>query len=301
MVNNSNKGVFYIFLSALLWSTGGLGMKFVPFNGIVVNCFRAAFAFLFFAVMRKGFRIKINRTIVLGALCFFATTTMCACANKLTTAANAIVLQYTAPMFVLIMQCVQDRTKPKPREVIILGTAFFGTVLFFCDQLDPGRLAGNILGVLSGVFFAAVFIVNRMPGASSEDSNMLGFVIAALFGLPFVLTSDLHFTPVIAAAALFLGVVQIGAAYYVFSKGINLIPPVNASLISLLEAILNPVWVFLAMGERPGTFALMGAALIIGAIAANIVLEHKETERMIREEEQDGNDAEKRCEISAEN
>ena len=75
---NDNKGNLYIFLAALFWSTGGLGMKFVPFNGIVVNCLRATFAFLFFAVMRRSFRIKINRTIVLGAVCFFATTTMCA-------------------------------------------------------------------------------------------------------------------------------------------------------------------------------------------------------------------------------
>ena len=286
---NDNKGNLYIFLAALFWSTGGLGMKFVPFNGIVVNCLRATFAFLFFAVMRRSFRIKINRTIVLGAVCFFATTTMCACANKLTTAANAIVLQYTAPMFVLIMQCIQDRTKPKPREVAVLGTAFFGTVLFFCDQLDPGRMAGNILGVLSGVFFAAVFIVNRLPGANNEDSNMLGFVISAVFGLPFLLTSDLHFTPTIAAAAIFLGVIQIGLAYYVFTKGIDLTPPVNASLISLLEAILNPFWVFLAMGERPGSFALLGAVFIIGAIAVNIVLEHKEAERKAVENGPAGN------------
>lgn len=100
-MNRTSKGNLYILAAALLWSTGGLIMKAVPFNGIVVNFFRTVFAFLFFAAMRRSFRIKINKTILLGAFCFFASTTFYACSNKMTTAANAIVLQYTAPMFVL--------------------------------------------------------------------------------------------------------------------------------------------------------------------------------------------------------
>ena len=122
-------------------------MKAVPFNGIIVNFFRSFFAFFFFAAVRKSLRIRINKTIFLGAVCFFATTTLCACSNKMTTAANAIVLQYTAPLFVLAMQCIRDRTLPKRSEVALLAAAFFGMVLFFCDQLDPGKMLGNIFGV----------------------------------------------------------------------------------------------------------------------------------------------------------
>ncbi len=92
----------------------------------------------------------------------------------MTTAANAIVLQYTAPMFVLAMQCVRERTLPKRRDVILLTAAFFGMILFFCDQLDPGKMLGNIFGVLAGVFFAAMFVVNQMPGASNADANIAG-------------------------------------------------------------------------------------------------------------------------------
>lgn len=129
-MNRTSKGNLYILAAALLWSTGGLIMKAVPFNGIVVNFFRTVFAFLFFAAMRRSFRIKINKTILLGAFCFFASTTFYACSNKMTTAANAIVLQYTAPMFVLAMQCVRERTLPKRRDVILLTAAFFGMILF---------------------------------------------------------------------------------------------------------------------------------------------------------------------------
>ena len=275
-MNRTSKGNLYILAAALLWSTGGLIMKAVPFNGIVVNFFRTVFAFLFFAAMRRSFRIKINKTILLGAFCFFASTTFYACSNKMTTAANAIVLQYTAPMFVLAMQCVRERTLPKRRDVILLTAAFFGMILFFCDQLDPGKMLGNIFGVLAGVFFAAMFVVNQMPGASNADANMLGFLMTIVIGLPFVVTEDLHFTPQIAAALVFLGTIQIGMAYYMFSKGVSLTPPVNASLISVLEAVLNPLWVFLALGERPGYFALLGAVFLIGAVVMNIAAEHRQ-------------------------
>ncbi len=276
-MKNTSKGNLYILSAAVLWSTGGLVMKAVPFNGIVVNFFRTVFAFLFFAAVRRSFRIQINRTILLGAICFFASTTLCACSNKMTTAANAIVLQYTAPLFVLAMQCIRDRILPKRREVALLACAFFGMVLFFCDQLDPGKMLGNICGVLSGIFFAGMFIVDEMPGSSNADSNMLGFLMTMIVGLPFVLTGDIYFTPLIAASVVFLGIVQIGMAYYMFSKGVSLTPPVNASLISVLEAVLNPLWVFLFMGERPGSFALLGAVFIIGAVIINIVAEHRST------------------------
>ncbi len=274
--NNSNQGNLYILAAAALWSTGGLVMKTVPFNGVVINFFRSVFAFLFFAVMRKSLRVKINKTVILGAICYCASTTLYACSNKMTTAANAIVLQYTAPLFVLLMQCVIDRVKPKKREVLVLAAAFAGMVLFFCDQLDPGKMIGNLLGVASGVFFAGMFIVNRMPGASNADSNMLGFLMTIVIAAPFVAAADLHFTPQITAAIVFLGTIQIGMAYYMFSKGVDLTPPVNASLICLLEAVLNPIWVFLVLGEKPGIFALIGGVLIVGAIAANVLLEHRE-------------------------
>ena len=153
---------------------------------------------------------------------------------------------------------------------------FFGMILFFCDQLDPGKMLGNIFGVLAGIFFAAMFVVNQMPGASNADANMLGFLMTIVIGLPFVVTEDLHFTPQIAAALVFLGTIQIGMAYYMFSKGVSLTPPVNASLISVLEAVLNPLWVFLALGERPGNFALLGAVFLIGAVVMNIAAEHRQ-------------------------
>lgn len=123
-MKNTSKGNLYILSAAVLWSTGGLVMKAVPFNGIVVNFFRTVFAFLFFAAVRRSFRIQINRTILLGAICFFASTTLCACSNKMTTAANAIVLQYTA------LFCPGDAVYPGQNSAEAKGSGPSGMRLF---------------------------------------------------------------------------------------------------------------------------------------------------------------------------
>lgn len=191
-------------------------------------------------------------------------------ANKMTTAANAIVLQYTAPVFVLIWDCIYRKKKPAGRQCIVVLMAFAGMVLFFFDQLDGGQMLGNIIAIAAGLSFSGVFFINSLPKASSKDSSMIAFFLSFLISIPFLgEVGKMNGTAV--AALLVLGVFQVGLAYVLFDKGAKLTSPVSASLIGLLEAVLNPVWVFLFYGERVGKFALIGAGIILAAVVWNTI------------------------------
>ena len=269
-MNTKNKGNLYILLTALLWSTGGLLIKFIPGNPVAINGARSLIALLFFFIYRRSVRIKINRYVVSAAICLVMTNLLYVIANKLTTAANAIVLQYTAPLFVLIWDCIYRKKAPSKKQCLVVLMAFAGMILFFFDQLDGGQMLGNIIAIGAGLFFSGVFFINSLPDASSENASMLAFLLSFLISIPFL--GDVWQMEASGIAALVvLGVFQVGLAYVLFARGAKLTSPVSASLIGLLEAVLNPTWVFLFYGEKVGRFALYGAVIILGAVVFNTV------------------------------
>lgn len=269
-----NKGNLYIFLTVILWSTGGILLKWIPGSAIVINGARSLIAFLFFGLYRRTFRMKISRLIGAAAFCLVMTNLLYVTANKMTTAANAIVLQYMAPVFVLIWDCIYRKEKPKMYQCGIVAMAFAGMILFFFDQLDAGHLLGNVIAICSGLCFSGVFFINSLPESSSEDSSMMAFLVSFLISVPF-LGEVRQWDKTALAALLALGIFQVGLAYVLFSKGSKLTSPVSASLIGLLEAVLNPVWVLLFYGEKVGRFALAGGAIILSAVALNIYMGEK--------------------------
>lgn len=269
-----NKGNLYILITALLWSTGGILIKFIPGNAIAINGARSLVALIFFTIYRRGFKIKINKLVLLAGFCLMMTNALYVMANKLTTAGNAIVLQYLAPIFVLIWDSIYHKKAPSKEKVIFVCMAFCGMILFFFDQLDGGKLLGNILAILAGVAFSGVFFVNSLPESSSEDASMVGFILSFIVSIPFLNQFDYSNTTA-DIALVALGVFQVGLAYVTFAKGSKLTSPVNASLIGLIEAILNPVWVFIFYGEKVGRFALIGAAIIMCAVILNIINSNK--------------------------
>ncbi|MGN0250933.1 MAG: DMT family transporter [Oliverpabstia sp.] len=269
-MNSRTKGNLYILLTALLWSTGGLLIKYIPGNAVAINGARSLIAFVFFWLYKRSIRIRVNRYVISAACCLVMTNLLYVMANKLTTAANAIVLQYMAPIFVLIWDCIYRKKAPKKQQCGIVLMAFAGMVLFFFDQLDGGHLLGNILAIGAGLAFSGVFFINSLPEASSEDASMLAFLASFVISIPFL--GDVWQMDQRALVALLaLGIFQVGLAYILFAKGTKLTSPVSASLIGLLEAILNPIWVFLFYGEKVGKFALVGAAVILLAVVLNIV------------------------------
>lgn len=277
-MTKETKGNIYILMAALFWSTGGLLLKYIHFEPIVINGVRSLFAFLVFCIYRRRITITLNKIIVLAAICLTFTTLSYVAANKLTTAANAIVLQYTAPIWVLIWHSLYQKKKPRMTEIIAMLLAFSGTVLFFFDGLTPTNLLGNMFAIFSGITFSGVLFLNFLPSANSEESSTLAFGISFLISIPWLssmgnLTRDTLISSWIFIAIL--GVFQVGVAYIMFSRGSRLTVPVTASLIDLLEAVLNPIWVYLFYGEKIGRFALIGAAFILLAVVFQIVTSQK--------------------------
>ena len=251
--------------ASICWSFGGICIKFIPWGAMSIIGLRAALAAAVFVIYRKSAKIELTFGNILAALCLSATTVLFVFANKLTSAAAAILLQFSAPVFIILIQLVFYKKKPKLGEAAAVAAAILGMALFFADKLGGGGLIGNILAIASGVSFAGVFVCNKRHDTEPKQALLLGFFINAAIGLPFVFfeaTADLAAW----AAALFLGIVQVGLAYVFFSVGIKKTSALLACLITALEPVLNPLWVALATGEMPGPFAAVGGAVIVGTV-----------------------------------
>ena len=259
------KGPLFMAAAALCWSLGGLCIKFIPWSAMSIVGLRALLAAVVFAVYRRSVKINFTRGNVLAALCLSATTILFVFANKMTTAAAAILLQFTAPAFIILIELIFHKAKPRAGELAAVSVTLGGMLLFFADRLEPGNLLGNLLAVASGLSFAGVFVCNRRPDTEPGHALFLGFLINAAAGLPFAafsVTAD----PRAWGFMALLGLVQVGLAYVFFSEGIRRTAALPACLITALEPVLNPVWVALAAGETPGPFALAGGAVIVATV-----------------------------------
>jgi drug/metabolite transporter (DMT)-like permease len=186
-------------------------------------------------------------------------------ATRMTTAANAIFLQYTAPIYVAIIGRSYLGERALPIDWLVIGIALTGIGLFFVDKLSASGFWGNIVALGSGVSFASLVLFLRKEKAGSPvTSALLGNVIVALVGLPFLLRT--HFSAVDLRLLLVLGVVQLGLPYVFYATAIKHVTALEATLVTLIEPVLNPTWVMLALGERPGPWALVGGVLVLGAV-----------------------------------
>ena len=257
-------GPMYMLMAAVFWSFAGLCAKFIPWHPLSISAVRGPIAAITVMCARRQWRIKLSRTTVMAALCMCATTVLFMFANKLTSAANAIVLQYTAPAYVLVATALIRKAKFRPVDVFTVVFTLGGIVLFFVDHMGQGALLGDVLALLSGLTFAGVFFFNGLPSSNPEDASVLGCALSGLF-FPMVFMD----TQVVTAGlepwivVIAMGVVQLGLAYFFFAKGVQQTGSVTAAVISSCEPILNPIWVFLAMGERPGTLSIIGGAIVI--------------------------------------
>ena len=259
--------------ASVLWSFGGLCIKFIPWSAMTIVGLRAFLAAAVFAVYRKSVKVELTRGNVLASLCLSLTTIFFVFANKLTTAAGAILLQFSAPIFIILLEFALYKKKPRPSAAIAVGTAILGMVLLFADSLEIGSIWGSVMAILSGLTFAGVFICNNRPDTDPKGSLYMGLMINAVVGLPFAffeVTPD----PLAWGASVFLGIVQVGLAYVLFSIGIKRTPALLACLISGVEPVLSPIWVALGTGETPGRFTLLGGAVILTAVVGyNLWLE----------------------------
>ena len=273
------KAMLLMALCACLWSISGIFIKWISWNPFLIAGGRSLISAMvlgFFMFVTKT-KIKVCKVSV-GAGFSLAISFICfVCANKLTTAANAIVLQYTAPIFILVISALFLHQKVRRREITVVAITAIGILLFFLDQLSPGNIAGNILGIFAGLFLAVMFV---LVGQGGEDDSirmsgiLFAHILTAAAGIPVgaALTSAVTLTEV--GLVLILGVFQLGIPYVLFAIAAKDCSPLACSLIGMLEPLLNPVWVFLFDGEAPGLFACMGAAVVIAAVMVWCIMEN---------------------------
>ena len=183
------RGTLYVFVAALLYSIGGLCIKVIPWNGMSINGGRTAIALVVIGayLIWRRHPLKLNRWVAVGALSVFGCNALFSMANKMTTAANAIVLQFTAPIFVLLFSILLFQKKPTRLDLVTCLLVFGGILFFFLDSLEKGNNIGNVIALLSGIAYAGVFLMNELPGGDAISSVFWGDVLSAMTGLPFLL------------------------------------------------------------------------------------------------------------------
>ena len=258
--------------AALCWSLGGLLIKSVAWPPLAVAGGRGFIAAAFLAVFAPRFRFTWSAAQIGGAVAYAATTILFVTATKLTTAANAILLQYTAPVWIALFGAWFLGERATRADWLTIAIVFGGMGLFFCDDLRLAGFAGNLIALASGVAFAAMtLLLRKQKDTSAEESIFLGNLLAGVVGLPFMFSAQ-TFPSVRGWIALaLLGVVQLGVSYLLYARAIRHITALEAVLIPVIEPILNPIWVLLALGERPGPLSLLGGVIVLSAVTARMV------------------------------
>jgi drug/metabolite transporter (DMT)-like permease len=266
--------------AAILWSTGGLFIKATSLSAIELSFGRSLLAAITIAIVTRREGFGLNRISAVTSILYAALLILFVLATKLTTAANAIFLQYTAPVYVLILEPLFYKEKFRSRDLITVAACVGGMSLFFVGKLRPQDVNGNLLALASGVCFALFFLLLRHSKArdvNRASSAIYGNLIVVLICAPAffgaarrgISASDL-------ARISYLGIIQIGCAYLLFTlamaRGLR---SLDASIIGYIEPVLNPVWVFLFIGERPSGWAIVGGAIIIASVLAHMILSAK--------------------------
>lgn len=254
---------------AALWSIAGIFIKMIPWNGFAIAGMRSLFAFIaVFACMKvMGIGYVLNRKTIITGI-FTACTYLCfVSANKLTTAANAIVLQFTCPVFIVIYEALLYGKKVRRQDLAVVIFTLVGIALFFIDQLESGYIIGNIVAIVAGMFMAGMFVVvGELPMDQRFSGILNGQVMTFLVGLPFFLLTAPQITTTAVLSIIILGVFQLGLAYVLYVKSSEFCPPLACCLLSAVEPMLNPVWVLIFDGEKPGLFAFIGGIVVIVSI-----------------------------------
>ncbi len=269
--------LLFVLAAAVLWSTGGLFIKWTSLSGLELSFGRSLFAVIAVAIFTRHEGFGLNRVTAFASVLYAALLVLFVLATKETTAANAIFLQYTAPVYLLILEPLIYKEKFRRRDLIVVIACVLGMSLFFVGKLRPQDVTGNLLALASGFCFACYFLLLRHSKSRAVNrassviyGNLLVVLVTAPFGLRII--DELTFRD--AFAVFYLGVVQIGVAYTLFTvamaRGVR---SLDAGIVGYIEPILNPIWVFLALGERPSKWALIGGGIIVAAVVVHTLIE----------------------------
>ncbi|MEN3186352.1 MAG: DMT family transporter [Atribacterota bacterium] len=261
----AHRGTVFLVMAALFWSLGGVLIKSVAWNPLAIAGARSGIAALVFLLYLRRPRFTFSKTQIGAAFSYAGTVVLFVLANKLTTAANAIILQYSAPIYVILLSGPLLHERPRKEDLMAVGTVFLGMIFFFLGKVEWGSLLGNLLAIGSGVMFALLAIFLRLErNGSPFEAVLLGNIVAALIGAPFMGQGTLE--PRGIGFLVLLGVFQIGVAYLLYVEAVKTATAFEACFVPIIEPILNPIWVFLFLGEAPGRWALLGGGVILLAV-----------------------------------
>ena len=287
-----NPGPLYLVAAAILWSMAGVLTKFIPWSATSVACLRGLIAAMIQMAYSHTWKIKLTKPILLTAVCYLGETLLFTFANKMTSAGSAIVLQNTSPLYIMLMGLIVLKQKPSKLDCCVGVVIFSGILLSMIDTFRGGELPGsnpvlgNLLALASGVFYAGIFFTSRLPGADALQSTILGNLMYVFF-IPMLFTDQAIMNPASTGvpawqswlAIFFMGSCQLGLSWICFSRGIKTTPSLQASFITMIEPVLNPILALLLLGEAMGTLSVIGSALVVVTIVVHNVLTAKKEEK----------------------
>lgn len=272
------KGILYVAAASILWSFGGLLIKLIDLHPMATAGGRSLIAALTIWALARPLARTFTRGQIIGALSYAGTVTFFVLATKLTTAANAILLQYTAPIYAALMS---NRMLGERITGIDWGSIFFvlmGMSLFFFNLLGNGGALGDGFAVISGIFFALCVVLLRKERHGSPISIvLLGNLITAAIGLPFMAVKPPDATDLL--LLLPLGVLQLGLGYILFVRGVRHVSAIEGTLIPVVEPLLNPLWVAIFYHEYPTPLAVIGGAIVVGTVTARGIIRASQERR----------------------
>ena len=273
---NRRSGVIFILLAGLFWSFGGVLSKFTAWNAFTLAGYRSIVSVVILGLYRRSFKVKANAPTWIGAAGVALTSTLFLISTKLTSAANAIVLQYAMPIFVILYQIFVQKKRPTALDVSTAAVVLLGVVLCFCQGMRTGGLLGNIAGLLAAVSWTAVFLAARMPGCDAMSYTYLGNLLCCVWLLAMPFDPAVSAGPMGWLTATALGAC-LGLGYLFFSLGMRRgVSSITAAIVANVEPVLNPTWCFLLLGENPGALSLSGAAVVLLAVTAYSLLSKRE-------------------------
>jgi len=273
-INNKTTGVIAMVITAFLWSLAGLFIKVIDWNPFAIAGIRSLIASIVILIFLKRPNFHLSFSQIAAGFANAATMLLFVTANKTTTAANAILIQYMAPIFTAVLGATMLKERARVEHWVAFLFTAVGMVIMFMDKLDSGKLLGNILALISALTFSLFFVfMRKQKEGSPVESVLISHWITTIICIIVSLFLPLpHFTLKSIAAIMVLGVFQLGITSLLFSYVIRRITAVSANLIAIIEPVFNPVWVFVAIGELPGIHTLIGGGIIVAAVTTVSVI-----------------------------
>ncbi len=268
------KGLIYISFTAFLWSTSGFFIKYLTISAFQISFFRSLIAAITVYVItlarKKKLKFEFDIASNLAMVFYAGILILFVIATKMTTAANAIFLQFTAPMYLVVLEPLVLKTKFEPKNIITILICIAGMILFFFGKLELGNIYGNMIAIASGMCFAMFSLLLKYKKVKHKSENTLNNVItgnalvAVIAGIIIFPNFTVNLTE--GLILLYMGAIQIGVSYIIFNEGIKYVSATESMIIATLEAMFNPIWVFIGIGEAPSVYSIIGGAIIFGAI-----------------------------------